>query len=128
MKRSSKKALIDYRMKRCKETLNEVPYLIRKEFFQTSVNRIYYACFYSLNALLLKNDISAKTHSGVLNQFGLHFIRTQKISREFGTFYSTLFNKRMSGDYAEFIAFDKETVNDLYNTAKKFVSAVEDLI
>ena len=128
MKERTKKDLIKYRIALSNETIGEVEELINLGYYRTSVNRIYYACFYALSALLLKNKINAHSHSGVIRMFGLHFVKTKKIPAEMGGFYTDLFDKRLTGDYDDFIEFDKETVNDLYKTAKKFVSTVEDLI
>lgn len=33
------------------------------------MNRLYYTIFYAVNALLVKNEIYAQTHSEVKNQF-----------------------------------------------------------
>jgi uncharacterized protein (UPF0332 family) len=63
-------------MDRAKETSNEVGELIKLEFYFTAVNRIYYSCFYAINALLLKSKIASRTHSGVRRMFGLHFTQT----------------------------------------------------
>ena len=44
-------ALINLRIERANETIKEVPYLIEQGFYRTAANRLYYACFYILNAL-----------------------------------------------------------------------------
>ena len=60
MKHHTKKDFINYRISRANETIKEIPFLIKAGYYQTAVNRIYYACFYAAIAILLKNDISAK--------------------------------------------------------------------
>lgn len=47
----------DYRIKRAIETISEVEKHIENGFWNTSVNRMYYACFYAVGALLVKNGI-----------------------------------------------------------------------
>jgi uncharacterized protein (UPF0332 family) len=59
---------------------------------------------------LLRNNIEVQTHSGVRQQFGLHFIKTGKIEKKWGKFYSDIFDKRQTGDYDDFIVFTKEEV------------------
>jgi hypothetical protein len=54
MNYEERKELVKYRLKRAKDTLKEVEVLIENEFLNTAVNRIYYACYYSLIALLLQ--------------------------------------------------------------------------
>ena len=48
---------IAYRIQRAKETILEVEIHIQNEFWNTAVNRMYYACYYAVGALLIKNGI-----------------------------------------------------------------------
>lgn len=59
---------------------------------------------------------------------GLHFVAKGKLSKEHRNTFNTLFEKRQSGDYDDFIYNDRETVNELYPQAEAFIQAVEELI
>lgn len=109
----SRRALITYRIQRAYETLKEAEVMIRESFYNASVNRMYYACYYAAVALLLKFDIQAQTHNGVKTMLGLHFISTGKLPLKIGKTFSTLFEKRQSGDYDDFVYSDREMVEDL---------------
>lgn len=98
-------ALSQYRIQRAKETILEAEMLIQNGFFNAAVNRLYYACYYSVNALLVKQRITAQTHAGVKQMFGLNFIVTGKLPSKLGRFYNQLFNDRITGDYDDFISF-----------------------
>lgn len=86
---------------------------------------MYYACYYAVTALLLKNEIEAHTHAGARQMLGLHFVRTNKLPVKLSNYYSNLFSKRHSGDYDVFIYFDQDTVETIYPQAKEFISAIE---
>ncbi|MFI5142183.1 MAG: HEPN domain-containing protein [Bacteroidia bacterium] len=73
--------------------------LINNRMWNAAVNRLYYACFYAVNALLIKKQIQARKHSGIIQMFNLHFIHTGLLSKEYGKFYTTLFDMRQSGDH-----------------------------
>lgn len=128
MKQQTKDDLIKYRISRSKETISEVQELIKLKYYNTAVNRIYYACFYAVNALLLKNDLKAKTHDGVRQMFGLHFVKTGIVSKEMGRIFTRLYTKREAGDYDDFILYDKETVEDLIALAKDFIQGIEKIL
>ncbi|MFR3330331.1 MAG: HEPN domain-containing protein [Odoribacter splanchnicus] len=100
---NSIQALVGYRLQRAKETLREADILSGQECFNAAINRLYYACFYAISALLVKNKITAHTHQGVKQMFRLHFVATGKVSNEYVRFYSQLFNDRVSGDYDDFL-------------------------
>ena len=97
MKDEQKLKLIQYRINRAQETLEEVNILIKNKLWSTAINRLYYACYYAVIALLVKNNISAQTHSGVRQMFGLHFAKPGLINKELAKFYTDIFDKRQTG-------------------------------
>jgi uncharacterized protein (UPF0332 family) len=120
--------LIKYRINRAFETLREAEIMIEHQFWNASVNRVYYACFYAVSGLLLKKGVDSFTHKGHRQMFGLHFVQTGVVSKEYGKFFSDLFDRRQTGDYDDFITFDKETVLNLFSTGKDFVKEITSLI
>lgn len=71
----------DYRIKRALETIDEVENHILNGFWNTAINRMYYACFYAVGVLLVKNGVQTSSHSGTRLQFGQIFIKTGLIDR-----------------------------------------------
>lgn len=121
-------ALVAHRLERAKETVQEAVDMLEKNHYNAAINRLYYACYYAVSALLTKNNIQAHTHSGVRQMFGMNFIVNGKLSRSFNITYSELFDKRHSGDYDDFLFFDRETVERLLPDTKAFIEAIEELI
>ena len=128
MDENSKNALIAYRIQRAYETLKEAEVMKRENFYNAAINRLYYACYYATVALLLKYDIQTHTHNGVKTMLGLHFVATGKFQLKIGKTFSTLFEKRHSGDYDDFAYCDEDLVNELFPQAKIFIDAITDLI
>jgi len=77
---------------------------------------------------LIEHKISAHTHSGVKASFGMNFISTGIIPMNVGKTLSTLFEKRQSGDYEDFIVCDKEDADVLTEKATEFVKTIEQLV
>lgn len=124
----SKQALIQYRLERANNSLEEAQYLVDGGYYNAAINRLYYACYYAVVALLLKNDISAQTHHGARSMLGLHFTSKGKLSPESNRTFSTLFEKRHSSDYDDFIYCDQEMFDELYPKAEAFIEEVKELI
>lgn len=120
--------LADYRMKKATATFSEVALLVENELWNTAVNRLYYACFYAVSALLIFHNIPSKTHSGTRQLFGLHFIKTGIVEKETGKFFSYLFDQRQTGDYDDFYDFEKEDVSGLIEPTKTLLFTIEKLI
>ncbi len=120
--------LITYRMNRARETFREVDIHIQNKLWNTAVNRLYYACYYAITALLLSKDIKVQTHSGARQMFGLHFIKPGLIDNKLGKFYSDLFDKRQMCDYDDFTDITREDVMDLIVPAKELIKKIEDIL
>ena len=108
--------------------MKEAELLSKEAFFNAAVNRLYYACYYAAVALLLKNDIQTQTHNGVKTMLGLHFVSKGILSQDDGKIFSTLFEKRHSGDYDDFVYCDEEMVNSLTPKAEAFVKNVRAIL
>lgn len=99
LNRENIEVLANYRYERAKETLEEVPYLAQQGYYNTAINRLYYACYYAATALLIQNGINTSTHAGVKQMLGMHFVAQGRLSREMGRNFSLLFERRHSSDY-----------------------------
>lgn len=58
----------------------------------------------------------------------MHFIATKKLSIESGKTFNTLFEKRHSGDYDDFVICDQTMVNDLLPKTVSFIREVESIL
>lgn len=121
-------ALSRYRQERAHETLAEIPYLREQGYYNTAVNRLYYACYYAAVALLAKHHISTNTHAGVKTMLGLHFVSKGLISKESGRAFSNLYDSRQRGDYDEFVYSTQEEVDELLPKAQKFIGEIDELL
>jgi len=128
MTREQKLDLVEYRMSNSEKTLVEVEVLLQNKLWNIAVNRLYYACFYAVSALLVYNDISTKTHAGARQMLGLHFIDTEMMNKENGRFYSKIFTMRHKGDYEDFIDYAESDVTELILPAKTFINQVQELL
>ncbi len=120
--------LVSYRTQRAYETMSEARLMIDGGYLNGAINRLYYACYYIVTALLLKNGIYTQTHSGTKQMLGLHFVITGKLSPKTSSIFVTLFEKRQSSDYDDFACYDLETLEKLYPQANEFIDEVVKLI
>lgn len=128
MNEIERKELVLYRLTKAQETLKEIDLLIDNQLWNTAVNRLYYACYYAVIALLIHKGIKAQTHAGVRQMFGLHIIKQGLIEKELGRFFSDIFDKRLTGDYDDFVDYERDDVVGLINPAKKLITEIEKLI
>lgn len=60
---------ISKKIAKADSTINEIENLLKFGYYTTAVNRIFYACFYSVQALLLSINLEPKSHKGVRTLF-----------------------------------------------------------
>ncbi|MCH7658796.1 MAG: HEPN domain-containing protein [Bacteroidetes bacterium] len=116
---------INYRLERACESVEEAQLLAGNKSWNATINRLYYACFYAVTALLLKNGAKPRTHTGTRTLFFQKYVKTNIISKDFGNLYSDLFDWRQESDYGDFSFFDKETVLPLFDKVKTFISVIK---
>jgi hypothetical protein len=111
-----------------KEQLISSKILFEDEHYRDSITLVYYAMYSSALALLLKKNISPKTHEGVLRQLAKEYVKEGLFSKEsYDYLYDgrTLRNKS-SYDYS--IVFTEELAKELIVQAEKFINEVEMLL
>jgi len=97
----------------------------RREFeagsLSFAMNRLYYAAFYGVSALLMEHDLSFKKHSGVRAAFHQQFTKTGVLDPKWGRLYDQLFEDRQEGDYMAFISFEPDYVESQLTRCTQFL-------
>lgn len=123
-----RKEIVKYRLEKSERAYKEAVGSINNGYVETAANRLYYAAYYAVSALLIAYGISAKAHSGVIQMFGLHFLKNKLVDRKLGTIYNQLFSLRMTGDYQDRKRLDIEAdVKPLVKPAKDLIDVVSGL-
>ena len=120
--------VIEHRLKRAHETLEEAKDLISLSRWNGAANRLYYACYYAVTSLLIQDGHSPHTHGGALGLLGRYFVVTEIISKEDNKLYQKLFELRQDGDYSDWISIDGADIEPLFEPAKQFIETIERLI
>ena len=121
-------ALIAYRLQRATETLEEARLMQSIDHWNTCANRLYYAAFYAVSALLVRDGHAASKHSGVKALFNRHYVKLGIVTKENGRLYSRLFDLRQEGDYIDFVSLDAETVEPLVGVTAVFIDMIRALL
>ena len=122
LKDEDRREIVKYRLEKSLRTYYEAVGSISNGYVETAANRLYYAAYYAVSALLVSYKYEASTHNGVIQMFGLAFIKTKIIERRFGTIFNQLFSLRMTGDYE-----DRHFLN-LEEDVKPLVEPTKELI
>ena len=120
--------VVRYRLERAREALEDARVLAGASRWSACVNRLYYACFYAVSALLLQDGLSSAKHTGVRSLFNHHFVKTDKIPKTLAQVYNDLFARRQESDYLDFVHLEAVEVRPWIAGAEQLVEQVASLI
>ncbi len=111
-------------LKRAQENLRAAELEFNGEFYARAISTTYYAMFYAATAALTSTGIERAKHSGVVSAFGEHFVRSGRISGEFGRMLHQTMEDREATDYDEIPVIDRTLAQRHLDDALRFVDAV----
>lgn len=94
-----RKTMVGLEMEKADRFLKQAGIMCEMEQWDMAANRYYYACFHAVQALFIYHGLASRRHSGMLTQFGLHFIKTGVIEDRLGAFLTRMEQLREKGDY-----------------------------
>jgi uncharacterized protein (UPF0332 family) len=118
--------LAKYRIKQAEESLEEARFLLSgRKSTRSIINRVYYAMFYSVLALLVHESYSSSKHSGVISYFNKRFIKEGVFPEGLGRAINKAFELRQRGDYREYCDLSYDQVTPIIEEAELFITAVK---
>ena len=93
------------------ETIEAAERDMAGNFTLAAINRVYYAYYYCMSALLLTQNIYAKTHQGTRAKFSEIFIKTGVFPGDIAEHIKNAFDLRQGADYD----FDATISGDITN-------------
>ena len=123
-----RKALVLYRIEKARNTFNQTQTIVPMGYWNMIANRLYYAAYYAVSALLLNEGFTVQTHHGIIQMLGLHFIKTGRVPKDLGILYGRLFSMRQTGDYGDTFDLTENEILPLVNPTEELIKAISQLI
>ena len=76
--------LIQAYFQRAEQSLSTARLLLNSSLPDDAVSKAYYAMFYAAKAALGSIQVETRSHAEVINQFGLHFVKSGKLESRYG--------------------------------------------
>lgn len=124
LNQEEREAIVIYRLEKATKTLEEARCNLPMQFWSLIANRMYYAAYYAVSALLIVNGHTAKTHETILRVFGLYFVKTGVFPTEQGRLYNKLFTLRLTGDYNDHYDLEEQDVLPLFAPTEQLIADV----
>lgn len=119
-------SLINYRLKEAEDSVKEAKVLLDTGMSLRSVmNRLYYAMFYAVLALLQEKQTGTSKHYGVISMFDREFIKTGVFGKELSKALHRAFELRQKGDYMEQVEIAKADIDEIFPATFDFVEKIK---
>jgi uncharacterized protein (UPF0332 family) len=128
MKDSDYTELIEYRLEEAIESLEDAELLLTSKRYRSTVNRLYYAAFYAVVAVLLTKKLQYSKHSAVISFFDKEFIKTGIFPRTYSKTLHHAFFERQQDDYMPFVEFDPNEIEQLGKDVRVLVKGISEHI
>lgn len=113
-----------YRLEKAGEMYAAALRDLREQDYASANNRAYYCIFHAMRAVLALDGEDYKKHSAVIARFTLNYLKTDILSREFGTLIANAALIRNRSDYEDFYICSVEDTSRLVEGAQRFLDDV----
>jgi len=117
-----------YRIGRANQSLRDAETLAQAGSWNGTVNRLYFACFYSVAALATRESASTTDPGDMRRSVDQYDMRSGRIGHDRQAFYEEISALWLDGDYKDFVVFDEQKVRPLISEARRFVARIEELL
>ena len=119
-----RKAVVEFRIEKAYRALEQAQGVVELQYWETIANRLYYAAYNAVSALLIAYGYTAHSHDGVIHLFGQHFVKPGIVDVKDGKLYHQLFSMRLTGDYDDTYGLTSEDVLPLIVPASELIDKV----
>jgi uncharacterized protein (UPF0332 family) len=103
------------------DELETADLLWKNDRYRACISRAYYAMYHATQALLSVKSLNTKTHKGVIQLFGQHFIKTGELPIELARALSDAYDLRQLSDYEETVLLTQQQAESILNSARSFI-------
>jgi uncharacterized protein (UPF0332 family) len=119
---------VDDLIEKAFQSLDAADLLLKEGFVDFAASRAYYAMFYSLEGLLLDQNLSFSKHSAIISAFGRDFVKSGIFDSKFHKYVLEAFDLRNAGDYGAMHAVPQEKAIQLMSNARELVIFIQKYI
>ncbi len=93
-----------------------------------TMNRCYYAMFYGVKALAVRDGRALNKHRALISYLHREYVKSGRLSMELGRALLAAFDDRAEADYHLMVRFSLEDVARHLDEARQFVAAVKAIL
>ena len=124
----NKRANAAAELARCDESLRAARLLIDADLLSDAESRLYYAAYHAVVALLLTQELEPRSHAGVTQMLGLHFVKTGRLSADDARLFARLQKYRLEADYSTAFVLTKPALEEDFSACSALVERIRAVV
>ena len=120
--------IVALELRKAREAYEDIGILIAANRLNGAANRMYYAVFHAVCALLINDGHHVNTHKGSHAIFSQHYIKTGILPREYGQLYNQLQTMREESDYNCAYDVEMDELQQRLEPAKRLIEDIENIV
>ena len=128
MTSENRKAAAASELARCDASFRAAAVLVDAGLFPDAESPLYYAAYHAAVALLLTEGIEPRSHTGVSQLLGLHFVKTGRLGSDDARLFARLQKYRIEADYSVDFVLTRQALDEDLAACRGFVERVRSVI
>lgn len=116
--------IVNQEISKASSFLSDADKLVGMEMWNASANRVYYALYHAILAMMIHDGYAPKTHSGLITEFGKQYILTGKFDKENSKLLSKMRTIREKCDYDPFFYTSKEEMDPIIESTRRLIDTI----
>lgn len=126
--KEEREIMVSHELRKAKLNIEQADANAKFGYWDLVANRLYYASFHAVSALLIKDGHAISSHKGAVLMFGKHYVKTGKVNVVYGRLYSQLQTMREKSDYNCSYDASEGEVSPMLSPAKELIEKIEQLL
>lgn len=123
-----RKVIVALELDKVDKILAQLDVQIKSELWDMAANRLYYALFHAVSAMLICDHHEVGTHRGAVNKFSMYYVKENIFTKEEGRLYSRLQRLREDGDYNCSIDVEQKEVEEQIEPTIQLINKIKNYI
>lgn len=123
-----RKIIVSLEIEKAQNIASQIEELEKLSYWDNIANRLYYALFHAISALLIFDKHNVSTHRGSIVLFGQFYIKTNVFDMNDGKLFSQLQTIREKSDYNCAYQTSEDEIKPLINPTIKLIEKIKSYI
>ena len=128
LKEEERQIIIRLELEKADSIFAENEGLVEKGYWNTLANRLYYALFHAVSALLVSDGREVGSHKGAAIRFHQYYVKTGIFTEEEGSFFSQMETLREKSDYNCFFNVTETDIVSKIAPTSSFIEKVKQYV